>query len=72
VSDHDGQSNGSIDLRKLSQLIANGEHPFPTEIDHESQLRLANLVRQHRCNSLMDLIAKQIASDIYQQHYRLD
>lgn len=70
-SDHDGQPIGSVDLQKLAQLIANGEHPFPTEIDHDSQMRLANLVRQHRRNSLMELFAKQIATEIHQQNNRL-
>ncbi|WP_145196999.1 hypothetical protein [Thalassoglobus polymorphus] len=70
-SEHDGQSTSSVDLQKLSQLIANGEHPFPTEIDIESQTRLANLVRQHRRNSLLDLFAKQIAVEIHRHNNRL-
>jgi len=71
-SEHDGQPIGSVDLQKLSQLIANGEHPFPTEIDRESQTRLANLVRQHRRSSLMDFFAKQIAAEIHRHNNRLD
>ena len=71
ISEPDRQLSGSVDLRKLSLLIANGEHPFPTDLDKESQTRLANLIRKQRCNSLMDLFARQIAAEIHQQNNRL-
>lgn len=53
-----------IDLKRLSELIAEGDHPFPDSLSTESTFELAAKVREIRKQRLIDLLAKVVAIDL--------
>ena len=59
-----------MDLSRLSVLIAQGEHPFPTTLDSKKAIDLANRVRSLRRQRLLRLVARLVARDLMLNHPR--
>ena len=65
-SDHKKHSNNtSVDLKKLSQLVADCVVPVPENLSPEQLSELVNLVKRFRKRRLVKHIARAIAMNIY-------
>lgn len=53
-----------LDLSRLSEVIAEGDHPFPDSLSTELTFELAARVREFRKQRLMSLLAKMVAKDL--------
>lgn len=57
-----------VDSKRLSELIAEGDHPFPDSLSTESTFELAAKVREIRKQRLIDLLTKVVANDLVKSH----
>lgn len=62
---NDKNSQNKEDARKLAQLIADGEIPFPQDRDARDCHHLAALVRARRRQRLIDYLAHLVARAIH-------
>ena len=53
-----------LDLVRLSNLVADGEHPFPSTLSSTDAMDLASRVRCLRRQRLMRVLAKLVAKDL--------
>ena len=68
----DGTPKPEVEIPRIASLVADGKVAFPTNLDPEIELQLAQAVRALQRKRFVSLIARLIAEDIGQEDTKKD